>query len=123
MAGHKLTVFFFFFFRAFSLSIGAFVLTIGLDNSSKGALYREFADVIGMLMTSKSTNIHHTIPTGKIHAHSCVLRPEFQIQYIYTYVKNRSTINFELDTQLAFFCSQEFLLQQIRIHIREQNLS
>ena len=42
----------------------------------------------------------------KIHAHSFVLGPELRIQYIYTYVKNLSTIDFEFDARTLRF-SQE----------------
>ena len=57
------------------------------------------------------TSFSKTIPTGKMHAHSCVLGPEFGIQctYMYVNVKTSEHHRFELDTLFSPL-SQEIIL-------------
>ena len=63
-----------------------------------------------------------TIPTGKIHAHSFVLRPELRIQYTCTYIKNSEHHQFWIRCTYLVFLLQEMILQQIRMPIREDVL-
>ena len=61
------------------------------------------------------------MPTEKLHAHSFFLGAEVGIQYTCIDLKNSGDREFELDIDTSPL-SQEFVLSQIQVQIRDKSL-